>query len=105
MKLNKTSYTHVQIRTLCQILEQTTGTKLVTNLDEEFEELRFVGRISYIVIDYQKKAIFTLSHHLTEHELNIAQDIIIYLRFLYTVGKAQDTVQRLEREEKKKRGA
>ena len=86
MKLNKTSYCHKQIRALCFELEQRSGLKCITDLDEEFEDIRFYGKLSYIRIDWLHNAIFTLSYNMDKKELQIAQDIMLNLNWL-EIGK------------------
>lgn len=87
MKLNKTSYLPVKVRVLCQKLECSTGMKLITNLSEEFEDVRFKGKISYVIIAFKEQAIYTLSHSLTKDEMAMIEDIIIYLRFMIPFKK------------------
>ncbi len=82
MVLNRTSYTHLSIRKLCSQLELLSGMSLITNLDEEFVELRFMNKYGYIVIDWRKNAIFTLSHKLVPVEYEIATTLIVYCDWL-----------------------
>lgn len=82
MKLNNTSYAHVTIRQLCLQLELLSGMKLVTDLSEEFNQLRFVDSYGYIVIDYNNNACFTLSHKLTKKEIATIDDLFVHCRWL-----------------------
>ena len=98
MKLNETSYVHKKIRHLCQLLEVSTGLQLVTNLGQEFQEIRFMGRLSYLVIDHQKQAIFTLSCRLTKEELEATKDLILYLQWLETGRRIQEQIETSRRQ-------
>lgn len=98
MKLNTTSYVHVTIRKLCQQLELLSGMKLVTDLSNEFEQINFIDEYGYIVLDFQKMTCFSLSHHLTDLELEVAQEILEYCDWLET-GRIWN-----ERLNKKERG-
>lgn len=79
MKLNNTYYVHKKIRLLCFQLQQISGLKLITNL-EDFEEIVFKGNLAYIRI--QNNVCFTLNHKLTQDEVNIIDDILVYWRWL-----------------------
>ena len=87
MVLNNHSFVHVEIRKCCTKLELLTGMKLITDLNSEFVEIRLMNKLGYIVIKWDKNACFTLSHHLTEVELAIVQNILIYLNWLETGQK------------------
>lgn len=82
MVLNKTSYVHLSIRKLCSQLEFLSGMSLITDLDNQFVELRFMNKYGYIVIDWRKKAIYTLSHKLDPVEYEIVTTLIVYCRWL-----------------------
>lgn len=82
MVLNKYSYVHLQIRKLSSQLEIISGMKLVTNFDEEFVEVRFMNTLGYIVIDWRRNAVYTLSHSLNAVEMEIVQDIMLNCRWL-----------------------
>lgn len=82
MKLNNTSYAHVTIRKLCFQLELLSGMKLVTDLSEEFDEIRFINSFGYIVIDYKRNACFTLSHKLDKKEMATIDDITLHCQWL-----------------------
>jgi len=56
--------------------------KLVTNICNEFVELRFTNDLGYIVINWRKNAVFTLSHKLTEIEVDICNEIMINLSWI-----------------------
>lgn len=84
MKLNNTSYVHKQIRLLCFQLEQLSGLKLITDLSEEFTQIRFMNSLSHITLDLKHEACFTLSHILTKTELQTIQDINLYTQWLLT---------------------
>lgn len=82
MKLNNHSHVHVTIRKLCLQLEMLSEMKLITDLSDDFYEVRFVDKFGYIVIDWRKKACFSLSHKLTPKEMAVINDITIYLNWL-----------------------
>ena len=80
--LNRTSYVHDKIRKLCQLLAYLTDMKLVTDFDEDFEDVRFVGKLSYLTLDYKHNTIFVISHKITKQEQNIIEEIMICLDWL-----------------------
>ena len=82
MVLNNKSYVHVTIRKLCSQLELLTDTKLITDLGSDFNEIRFINKFGYIVIDFKHNAVFTLSNKLNEIEFHLVQDIILYCDWL-----------------------
>ena len=82
MRLNSTSFVHQQIRKLCFQLELLSGMKLVTDLSDEFYEIRFTFKLGYIVIDYRKNACFVISHRLTKEEVATIDDIMTYCNWL-----------------------
>lgn len=82
MKLNETAYVHKDIRKLCKKLEILSGMKLITDLGEDFEEVRFIDKYGYIIIDFWNDACFTLSHKLTKVEWSIIVDLLIDLSWL-----------------------
>ena len=82
--LNRTSYVHVKIRKLCQLLAYLTDMKLVTEFDENFEDVRFVGKYGYLTIDYKHRTIFVMSHKITPQEQEIIEEIMLYLDWLET---------------------
>lgn len=82
MKLNHTSYVHVTIRQLCVQLEVLSGMKLITNLSDDFYEIRLINSYGYIIIDYCNNACFTLSHHLSNKEFETIKDIMLYCNWL-----------------------
>lgn len=82
MKLNTTSYCHKTIRKLCLQLQLLSGTELLTNLDEEFNEIRFINKVGYIIIDYNNQVCFTLSHKIDHIEWQTIKDIILYCNWL-----------------------
>lgn len=84
MLLNNISYLHVRIRKLCDQLEFLSGLKMITNLDEEFVEIRLMSRHSYIIINWRKNTVFTLCHKLTEVELAICNELMINCNWLET---------------------
>ena len=83
MKLNNTAYCHKQIRLLCYQLQTFTGLKLMTNLSEEFDEVRFMNELSYIVIDFERNACYTMSYAMDENEWQTVKDILLFTRWLY----------------------
>ena len=58
--------------------------KLLTDFDNEFVEVRLMNKYGYIIIDWRKNTVFTLSHKLTEVELEICNEIMLYLSCLET---------------------
>lgn len=93
MTLNNNSYVHVRIRKLCSQLEILTSMRLITDINGDFEELKFVNSLGYITIDWQKKACFTLSHHLNDVELHIAEDLILNLSWLETGKRIRELLK------------
>ena len=86
MKLNETSYVHKTIRKLCSQLELLTDTKMITNLSENFNEIEFIDKYGYIILDYKKMRILTLSNKLDEVRFRIAEGILEYCDWL-EIGK------------------
>lgn len=82
MVLNETSYVHKTIRKLCSQLEVMTETKMMTDLGSEFKDIRFVDKYGYIIVDYKKEVIKTLSIKLDPVEFKIVEDIIDYCNWL-----------------------
>ena len=82
MKLNNYSYVHVKIRKISQYLEHLTDMKLITDFNEDFEDVRFVGKLSYITLDYRHHTCFAMSHHLTKQEIQIIDEIMVCLNWL-----------------------
>ena len=93
MKLNEKSYVHVKIRELCKKLEKSTGLENITNLGGEFDEIQFLGKYSYIIIDYKKETILLLSYKLSAEELQIIKDINLYLNWLETGLRVQAQIE------------
>lgn len=94
MKLNNHSHVHVTIRRLCLQLEMLSEMKLITDLSDDFYEVRFVDKFGYIVIDWRKKACFSLSHKLTQKEMAVINDLIIYLRWLDIGAEVMEKIRR-----------
>ena len=84
MHLNDTSHVHRLIRRNCSKLEALSGMKLVTDLSNNFSQIQFMNKLGYIIIDYKRNAILSLSHKMTDVELKLAQDIMLYLDWLNT---------------------
>lgn len=82
MKLNDTAYVHKEVRNLCSQFELVSGMKLITNLSEEFEEVRFLDKYGYVIIDFWEGSFYVLSHRLTYIELRLLIDIKIDLQWL-----------------------
>lgn len=101
MKLNNHSYVHKQIYALCYAFEQSTGLKLITNLSEDFTDVRFQSPYSYVTIDYQHNAIFLMCIKLKKEQLAMAQDIILLLSWLLTGNQVE---QMLTQNRKFKKG-
>ena len=89
MRLNKTSYVHVTIRKLCQLLAYLTSMELTTDLTEEYNEIRFVGKLSYLTIDWSNKVCYAMSHRITKEEQAIIEEIMLYNNWLETGRKYQ----------------
>ena len=105
MRLNNYSYVHKKIRLLCYQLELLTGLKCITNLSENFEEIRFMSPLSYITIDYKREAYYTMSVNVNKDVKETIEDIMLNTRWLYMVGRWQDgskdTKERKKRAKKK----
>lgn len=82
MKLNTEAYAHKEIRKLCKQLEILSGMKLITDLGEDFEEVRYIDKYGYIIIDFWHDTCFTLSHKITKAEWRIIADLLIELSWL-----------------------
>lgn len=82
MVLNNSSYVHISIRKICSQLELLSGMTFITDLDNEFVELRFMNKYGYIVINWRKNAIFTLGYKLDQVELDLAYTLMIYCNWL-----------------------
>lgn len=93
MKLNEKSYVHVKIRKLCKLLEQISGLENITDLGGEFDEIQFIGKYSYIIIDYKKETILLLSYKLSAKELEIIEDINFELNWLETGLRVQALIE------------
>lgn len=93
MKLNEKSYVHVKIRELCKLLEQISCLENITNLGGEFDEIQFIGKYSYIIIDYKKETILLLSYKLSAEELEIIRDINLNLNWLETGLRVQAQIK------------
>ncbi len=100
MKLNNHSYCHKRIRLLCYQLELLSGMKLVTDLSEEFEEVRFVDEFGYIIIDYWHNACFTLSHKMSKKEWETVEDLLLYLGWLNIPNMRKDLFGEEKKESK-----
>lgn len=84
MKLNNYSHLHKRIAKACNQLALLTKTQLVTDLTDEFEEIRFLDKFGYIVIDFHRCAVYTLGHKLDNIEFMLAQDILVNCDWLET---------------------
>ena len=100
MKLNTTSYVHKKIRQLCYQLEILSGMHIVTDLGEEFNQVRFVDKYGYIIIDYQNNACFTLSHSMSKNEWDTVRDIMKDLQWL-DIPNTMGTLARQKKHSKK----
>ena len=101
MKLNNTAYGHKNIRLLCYQFQLLSGLKLMTNLSEDFEEIRFMNELSYIVIDFKRNACYTMSYAMDENEWQTVQDILLYTSWLY-IGQNWERLA-IQRERRKRR--
>lgn len=84
MVLNSYSYIHKKIRKEAEQLEFLSGMKLITDFNNEFVEVRLMNKYGYIILNWRKDIIFTLAHKLTEVELELCEDIMLYLSWLET---------------------
>ena len=89
MKLNNTTYVHIKIRKLCQLLAYLMNMELATDLSEEYSQIRFTGKYSYLTIDYDHKTCFALSHKITKKEQEIIEEIMICCQWLETGRRYQ----------------
>lgn len=110
IRLNKTSYAHVRARFNLFKLEQESGMKLTTNIDEDFDELLLKNALSYIRIDYNNNLCFAMSHKLTKKEMELIKDITIDCSCAELAKKLRENAaerllreRRKEAEEKKKK--
>ena len=72
------------IQTNCYQIELITGMKLVTDLSQEFTQIQFMNKLGYIIIDYERNAVLSLGHKMNDVELNLVQDVMMYLDWLST---------------------
>jgi hypothetical protein len=84
-------------------MQQLTELPLVTNLDEDFDELRWEDELSHIVINYKRSACFNMSHKMTEPEWKTAQDIMLFCQWLQTGEKVEKIVRKKSTKKGKKR--
>ena len=80
--LNNHNYLHVKIRKLLKYLEYLTDMKVITDLDQDFEDVRLVGKLSYITLDFKHNTCFAMSHKITRQEMEIIEEIMISLDWL-----------------------
>ena len=57
--------------------------KLVTDF-KNFEEIKLLGKLGYITIDFKRNAVYTLGIKLTKTEIDVIQDIMLYCNWLET---------------------
>lgn len=93
MKLNKTSYVHVKIKKLSQYLAYLTGMDLVTDLYSDFEDIRFISKLSYLTLDFKHNVVFSMSHKITKEEQAIIEELMICLDWL-EVGNRYETLHK-----------
>ena len=94
MRLNEHSAVHVRIRKCCQQIELLANMKLVTDLSQEYDQIRFVNKLGYIHIDYRNETCFTLGIHLNDLELQIVKDIMLFNNWLETGEKIQNKIHK-----------
>lgn len=87
MKLNNFSYMHKKIRILLFLIEQETGMKLLTNLDEEFDCILFANELQHMRIDYLQEMVCTISVRITPRLQKLIDDVIVSLRWLIPFGE------------------
>ncbi len=83
MELNCHSFTHKKIRALTLQLEFLSDMKLVTDF-KNFNEIKLLGKLGYITIDYERNAVYTLGIKLTPTEMEIVKEILLYCKWLAT---------------------
>lgn len=98
MVLNKFSYSHKKIRALSYVLEQQTGLKRITDFDNEFWDVRYIGQYSYITIDFKHKAYFLMNIRLNKEQITIVEDILNDLSWLYSFIAYDVMLQEQEKE-------
>ena len=82
MVLNSISYIPKKIRFILFQIEQETGMKLLTNLDEEFDCILFANELQHMRIDYLHEMVCTISVGITPRLRKLIDDVILYLRWL-----------------------
>ena len=102
MKLNNSSFVHVTIHKLCLQIELLSGMKLVTDLNDDFYEIRFVNAYGYIVIDWRRNACFSLSHKVDKKQMEAIQDIMLYCRWLEIGDEVKEERKRRNAHDRKK---
>lgn len=60
--------------------------KLVTDF-KNFEEIKLLGKLGYITIDFKRNAVYTLGIKLTKAEIDVIQDIMLYCNWLVTADE------------------
>lgn len=88
MELNCHSFTHKKIRALVLQLELLSDMKLVTNF-ENFEDIRLLGKLGYITIDFKRNAVYTLGIKLDNKEWDIIKEILLYCNWLMNANKLE----------------
>ena len=76
--------------------------KLMTNLSEEFNEIRFMNELSYIIIDYKRYACYTMAYEMDANEWQTVQDILTHTNWLYVGNNWKYIAQERERKQIKK---
>lgn len=88
VELNCHSFTHKKIRALTLQLELLSDMKLVTDF-KNFDEIKLLGKLGYITIDFKRNAVYTLGIKLTKTELDIIKDIMAYCSWLVTADEVR----------------
>ena len=103
MRLNTHSYIHKQIRASCYWFEQATGLKLVTNLSEDFQDIRFASPLSYVTVDYLHKTIFAMCIKLDKKQIQVLNDLIVFCDWLICGEEVQKYLASTEKSRKTKK--
>lgn len=82
IKLNRTSYCHVNIRYMCYQIERNSGMKLQTELGDNFEKIEFSNKYGYIKIDYLNNTCYVLGYKLSKKDIYLLDYIMVSCNWL-----------------------
>ena len=83
VEINEHSHVHKKIRMLCYQLELLSDMKLISDFTS-FDEIKLLGKLGYITIDFKRNAVYSLGIKLTKIEWDIIKEILTYCQWLET---------------------